>query len=185
MRIISGIYRSRRIARPNEKTTRPTSDRTREALFNILSNLSDFSFQGATVLDAFAGSGALGLEALSRGAAHVVFMERDTQVLSVIKYNIAVLQINPTQVTLLKGDATQPTYRDQPVDLIFLDPPYHQGLEVKCIDALCEKGWISSQTILVIETAANMKLETPKNWITLVERTYGAAKITIGRIEGM
>src|ERR1700751_6016617 len=131
MRIVAGRHRGRRLLAPPGETVRPTSDRAREALFNILSHgqlaAEGIPFAGAAVLDAFAGTGALGLEALSRGAAEAAFIERDPEALATLRQNIAALG-EDFHSRVVPGDATRPPRAPLACALVFLDPPYRSGV---------------------------------------------------------
>lgn len=176
MRIIAGKFRRRKLLTPST-TTRPTSDRARESIFNIINASRDDLRGGAHVLDAFAGSGALGLEALSRGAAHVTFLENNHQAVHIIKENIANLGV-ASQCSVIMGDATKPPKAPEPMKLVFLDPPYDQILETLCLTALHNQGWINSQTLIILETSAKRALSLPARATLIDQRRYGAALIS-------
>src|SRR5579859_125410 len=141
MRLVAGRFKGRVLAAPEGSTTRPTADRVRESLFNILAH-GEPELRGARVADVFAGSGALGLEALSRGAAHVTFFEKDTPPLSVIAANIKKLGCE-READLLRTDACNPPAARQPCQFLLLDPPYRSGLAAVALPALHAKGWIA------------------------------------------
>jgi 16S rRNA (guanine966-N2)-methyltransferase len=152
MRIIAGQWRGRRLVAPKGNTTRPSADRTRETLFSMLvSRLGEFS--GLQVADLFAGSGALGLEALSRGAANCLFVEQDRAALEALRANIAALRarensrIEAGSVMALRAVAA-------PFDLILADPPYYSGAGAVALDRLLRLGWIGAQTWIAVETSA-------------------------------
>lgn len=179
MRIIAGEWRGRRLVAPEGDTTRPTADRTRETLFSMLvSRLG--SFEGLAVADLFAGSGALGLEALSRGAQSAVFVEQDPAAIRAMRANIAALRaqdqcdVRATSVLAL-GPAKQP------LDLVFLDPPYNSNAGEVAIDRLVRLGWIGEGTWICLETAGN---EVPQVRTCSVdaERKVGKARITLLRV---
>ncbi len=151
MRIIGGSLRGRLLSRPPETITRPTPDRVRQALFNILEHGLLFPFEGARVADDFAGSGAMGMEALSRGAGSLTFVESHPQATQCIRSNMATLNIH-TSTILLMHDACALPRQQEPFDLIFLDPPYGKGLEYTATAHLMQNGWIGAQTLVVIET---------------------------------
>ena len=186
MRIVSGSHRGRRLfARPGE-TVRPTSDRAREALFNILSH-GQFAAGGATiagtaVLDAFAGTGALGLEALSRGAASAVFIERDPEALAALRKNVVALG-ETTRAQILAGDATRPPRATVSCGLAFLDPPYRSGLAAPALAALTSAGWFAARALIVVEIATRERLAIPAGFTPLDERVYGAARLVFLRRE--
>lgn len=180
MRIISGKFKSRKLTSPPTNLTRPTSDRARESLFNIIQSSDHSFFENALVLDAFAGSGALGLEALSRGAKHVTFIENSPQTAQTIKANIANLH-SESSCTLIIGDATKPPKTHQPMQLVFLDPPYNQQCEDICIMALESQGWIDAETLIILETSQKRDLKLPPSTQLIDQRRYGAALISFCR----
>lgn len=177
MRIIAGSHKGRRLTPPKDTSSRPTADRAREALFSILTSRDAIS-DGCKVLDCFAGTGALGLEALSRGAGHATFMETNPQALSVIKANIAALNMAQA-CTPIKADATKPPAALHSCDLVFLDPPYNQGLVVPCLESLLRQGWLGQHSTIVVEIAASESIALPAQFLQQDERRYGAAKILI------
>jgi 16S rRNA (guanine966-N2)-methyltransferase len=177
MRIISGLYRGRPLVAPKGDTTRPTADRTREALFSMLvSRLG--SFEGLRVLDLFAGSGALGLEALSRGAAACTFVEQDGAALDALRTNITKLGAVGADVRAGSVMALGPA--PAPYDLLLLDPPYDSGAGVVALERLLRLGWITPGALVSVET---MKREdvAPEGFEVEAERVYGKAKITLLR----
>lgn len=153
MRIIAGRHRGRRLVAPDGAGTRPTADRLRQALFDMLTHAPwagrEF-LHGARVLDAFAGTGALGLEAISRGAAQAIFIERDRAALAALRANIAACRAE-AETRVIAGDATRPPRADAPCTLVFLDPPYGQGLVPRAVEALRAAGWIAPGAILCAE----------------------------------
>src|SRR5262245_62031770 len=158
MRIVAGKHRGRRTAAPEGHDVRPTSDRAREALFNILEHgrfTADGTspLVGARVLDVFAGSGALGLEALSRGAAHVTCIETSATARSALRANVKALG-ESARVTVLQGDATKPPAATEPCGLVLMDPPYRSGLAGPALAALAERGWLADGAICVAEISA-------------------------------
>jgi len=181
MRVIGGAYRGRTLVAPVGSHTRPTSDRVREALFNILSHgVSENGRpplpQGARVLDLFAGSGALGFEALSRGAARVLFVDNATGARAAIRQNIETLQAAGA-TKLYRRDATSLGPMESncggPFDLVFLDPPYHSGLIVRALHGLREGGWLNPDAVLVIEMASGETLPDHAGYTELDRRIYG------------
>ena len=183
MRIVAGLWRGRSLAAPpmqprGGETTRPTADRVRQALFDMLLHapwVGRDAVVGATVLDAFAGTGALGLEALSRGAAHAHFLERDRAALAALRANIAALK---APASVHPADATRPP-PGTPCSLVFLDPPYGQGLIERALPALAQAGWLAPAALLVVETGRDEPLALPGD--PLAERPHGAARITVLR----
>ena len=186
MRIVGGSHRGRHLFAPPGDAVRPTSDRAREALFNILSHGSlagdGGSFVG-TVLDAFAGTGALGLETLSRGAAEAVFIEQDRDALSILRRNIDALG-ESARVRIVQGDATRPPRAVVQCATVFLDPPYRSGLAVTALEALDAAGWFAPQALAVVELAAREELLPPRGFTLLDERVYGAARLVFLRCAG-
>jgi 16S rRNA (guanine966-N2)-methyltransferase len=179
MRIISGAWRGRTLVTPKGDATRPTADRTREGLFSMLvSRLG--SFEDLRVADFFAGSGALGLEALSRGAAHCTFVEQDKPALDALRANIAKLGAN--------GDVRAQSVLalpkvPQPFDLILMDPPYGTGAGSVALDKLSRHGWTGPATLISIETSKAESVAV-KGFAIEAERTYGIARITLLRATG-
>lgn len=183
MRIIAGKHRHRMLLAPEGSGTRPTSDRARESVFDILAH-GRFSEQDACldamVLDAFAGTGAFGLEALSRGARHAVFIEKDRAARAALQKNIAALG-ETTHSAIVNGDATRPARTTGACSLVFLDPPYGEELAASALKALAQSGWLAENALTVVEIAAKEDLELPENFEALDERRYGAAKFVFLR----
>lgn len=177
-RIIAGQWRGRKLVAPPGDTTRPTADRTRETLFSMLvSRLG--TFEGLAVADLFAGSGALGLEALSRGAATCLFVEQDPAALRALRTNVANLQAQPHS-DVRAGSVLALGPAKAPLDLILLDPPYASGAGGVALDRLLRLGWIGPATWISLETAHG---EDPKiKGLTVeAERKVGKALITLMR----
>ncbi|MEI9851734.1 MAG: 16S rRNA (guanine(966)-N(2))-methyltransferase RsmD [Sphingomonas sp.] len=177
MRVIAGQWRGRPLIAPKGDATRPTADRTREALFSMLASRLG-TFEGLAVADLFAGSGALGLEALSRGAATCLFVEHDRAALDALKANIAKLgakgaDVRATSVLAL-GRAPAP------LDLVLMDPPYASGAGAVALDKLARLGWTGPATWISIETAKDEKVEVA-GFAADAERVHGKAKITLLR----
>ncbi|HVJ03058.1 MAG TPA: 16S rRNA (guanine(966)-N(2))-methyltransferase RsmD [Sphingomonas sp.] len=177
MRIIAGEWRGRPLVAPKGDTTRPTADRTREALFSMLASRLG-TFEGLAVADLFAGSGALGLEALSRGAASCLFVEQDKTALDALKANIAKLgargaDVRPGSVMAL-GPARAP------LDLILMDPPYGTGAGAVALDKLGRLGWAGPGTWISIETARDEQVEVGGFEIDAT-RVHGKARLTLLR----
>lgn len=176
MRIVGGSHKGRRLAAPPGRVARPTADRAREALFNILAHSDRVELEGARVVDAFAGSGALGLEALSRGAAHASFIENHPGSLAAIKANLEDLR-ESARATVIRADATKPPPARQPCTLALLDAPYELELSAPCLAALARQGWLAPNALAVIEVAAREALTPPAGFEVVDERTYGAARL--------
>ncbi|MGS2742639.1 16S rRNA (guanine(966)-N(2))-methyltransferase RsmD [Halomonas sp. LS-001] len=173
LRIIGGDYRRRQLPVLNRPGLRPTPDRVRETLFNWLGQ-SLFAQRG---LDLFAGTGALGIEALSRGASEIVFIEQDRDVASQITANLATLGAEHGQV--LTADAS--TFLSQPglsqlgsaFDLVFLDPPFHLGLAAPCCEMLETHGWLSADAMIYLECETSLTPDMPSNWSLYRETRAG------------
>lgn len=182
MRIIAGLFKGRSLQRPPQTITRPTSDRARESIFNILSHLDDFHFAGSVVLDLFAGSGAMGLEALSRGAARAIFVELNSVARHAISQNIHTLKLSD-QVTVLAVDVLKLPMAQISADLIFLDPPYFQDLETLAFVQLSEKGWCKPGTIIVLETSKKTQAELDNAQFTLLtRRTFSNTAVSVFKV---
>ncbi len=184
MRIVGGIFKGRRLMAPAGYDVRPTGDRTRESLFNIITHgLAGWEgeLEDASVVDLFCGTGALGLEALSRGAAHVTLVDNSVSVLSVVKKNLALGIETAKRTTILRMDATRlalpPRSAGAPCDIAFLDPPYGSGLAVPALGSLKTRGWLSDGGLAVIEVGSDESLNPPLGYAVLKTRSYGAAKI--------
>ena len=180
MRIIAGKHRGRPLQAP-VRGVRPTADRARQAVFNILEHgIAWPGFSDCRVLDLFAGTGAYGLEALSRGAALATFIDSDPAVLLGIRRNAAALG-EARSIVLLKLDATRlpPPARivNAPCALAFLDPPYESGFAVPALQGAASHGWIGSGAIAVVEVGAREPLAPPPGYDVVDERVYGAAQV--------
>lgn len=175
-KLIAGRWKGRKLLAPQGHDTRPTNIRARQAVFDILAHAPWCDLQAAKVLDVFAGSGAYGLEALSRGAVSASFIEHAPAALSALKANIAALK--PENARLIAADALHPS-TGTPHDLVFLDPPYGQALLAPALDALAAKGWFAPGAIIVAELGPNDTLEIPA---PLAERTHGKAHLKIWRV---
>lgn len=171
MRIVGGRHRGRRLASPGGKAIRPSSDRLREALFNILAHGDSPAIEGARVLDAFAGTGAFGLEALSRGAAEATFMDRD---LGWVRRNAEAL--GETGAVSIAGDVLSPPRTEKPADIAFLDPPYGHGLAEPALGALRAAGWIGLATCTIVEIGREEALDAT-GFAAVRQRLYGAAQL--------
>ena len=185
MRVVAGKHRGRRLAAPAGGRVRPTADRVREALFNVLAHKAfgpdDRRLpQGARVIDAFAGSGALGFEALSRGAAHVTFLETGAEALRVIRKNAEALE-EAENVTIRGRDATRPGPAEAPCALAFLDPPYGRGLAVPTLAALVRDGWLADGALAVVELSTKEPFTAPPGFEAVDERHYGDTRVVLLR----
>jgi 16S rRNA (guanine966-N2)-methyltransferase len=182
VRIVGGAFRGRTLSTPATSTIRPTSDRTREALFNMLiSRLG--TLEGERVLDMFAGTGALGLEALSRGAAHAVFVEDGVEGRGLIRSNIEALGLTG-RTRLLKRDATDmgEVGTIAPLTLVFADPPYGRALGTAALNSARLGGWIAPGATCVLEEAATAPFVLPEGFTLDDERRYGDTLLRIMRL---
>lgn len=183
VRIVGGEHKGRRLQAPKGRIARPTSDRTREAIFNVLAHGLAFDFSGANVLDLFAGTGALGLEALSRGAARAAFVDTNQPALDCIRQNAATMGVT-AQATIVKGDAARwsSPKTENIFELVFLDPPYRQGLAASALGNLMEHAQLLPGTVVVVETGAKEELPLPLGLEPIDSRIYGAAQVRFLRL---
>ncbi len=173
MRIISGQFRGKKLVSAPETITRPTLDRGKEGLFNILDNLvmkSDMNWSDIIFADVFAGSGAIGIEALSRGAQKVFFFENHPEACRFLKQNLSGLKGVTYQ---LEREALKPPKLDCSVDILFADPPYHKGLTARALTVFYQAGWIDKETIIVCETDKNETVELPEFLTVFRTVSYG------------
>ena len=180
MRIVGGVWRGRALTAPAGQATRPTADRVRQALFDMLLHApwgGRDAVEGTRVLDAFAGTGALGLEALSRGAAFACFMEQDRMALAALRRNVAACRAEDRS-SVLAGDVLAAP-RGEPCGLVFLDPPYGGDLVPLALDRLRAMGWLAPGGLVVAEAGRDEVL--PGIGELLAERVHGAARISVVR----
>jgi len=185
VRIVAGKYRGRRLRVPPGSAVRPTADRARETLFNVLAHGGWGEggldpVQGATVLDAFAGCGALGIEALSRGARRAHFLDSDRDAVAVIRANLDTLGTADSGI-VRRANALKPPPAPRACDLVFLDPPYGEGLAAPALAALAEQGWIAPGALAVAEVGADEPLTAPAGFDHLRERRAGPARFVFLR----
>ncbi len=186
MRIVGGEFKGAQIITPKGQTTRPTSDRVRESLFNMLAHsFAGFELEGVRVLDLFAGSGALAFEALSRGAASALLVDHDAEARGAQRENIEALGLEG-RARLFRRDATKlgPAKNLGTFGLLFLDPPYGKGLAEKALAGVLSGGWLHEQALCVIEEEAKAELVFPDALELLEERQYGGTKIIFLRYRG-
>jgi 16S rRNA (guanine966-N2)-methyltransferase len=180
MRIIGGKYSGRAIVAPKGRDTRPTADRARESLFNIVSHREDFSFEGARVIDLYAGSGALGLEAMSRGAEFCLFVDIDAGARGAIRDNVEALGLFGA-TRLHRRSATElgpkPAGVGAPFTLAFLDPPYGKDLAPPALAALKSGGWLAEGALVVVEQGKDEVPILAAGFEEVDRRAYGAAQI--------
>lgn len=182
MRIVGGQWRGRRLATPRTDAIRPTSDRLRESLFNVLTHGYDDVVAGARVLDLFSGTGALGFEALSRGASYALLVDDSTEARSVIRANIEAFGAEGT-TRLFRRDATRlgeagPAGR---FSVLFCDPPYGRDLAPAALASAAAGGWLEEGALAVVEEAAASPVDLPDGFRELERRTYGETAVTFAR----
>jgi 16S rRNA (guanine966-N2)-methyltransferase len=183
MRIVAGKFRGKTLLSPSDESIRPTSDRARESVFNILASRLSPNFDGLKVLDLFAGTGALGLEALSRGATSVVFVDTSAEARGLIRDHIEAFGAGGV-AKLLRRDATAlgPAGTMGPMDLVFLDPPYGKGLGEQALASLRDGNWLAKDTTLVLEESVDVPVDLPAGFVLDDRRDYGAAAIHFIRL---
>jgi 16S rRNA (guanine966-N2)-methyltransferase len=174
MRVVAGRFRGRALVTPEGMSIRPTSDRVRESVFNILAHgAGDFSLAGQRVIDLFAGTGALGIEAVSRGAAYCLFVEDAAEARALIRRNVEALGLTG-ETRIFRRDATDlgPAGNREPYGLAFLDPPYGKGLAEKALASLRDGGWLTPGALLVVEEAKAAEFVSPVCFEELERRAY-------------
>lgn len=180
MRIIAGRFRGKPLLTPGDDTVRPTADRVRESIFDILASRLGQNFTGLRVLDLFAGTGAMGIEALSRGAESCVFVENGVEGRGLIRDHIEAFGLGGV-ARLLRRDATAlgPSGTLGAFDLVFLDPPYGRDLAGRALLSARDGGWLKPDTIIVVEEARETTFEVPEGFVQDDHRDYGAASVHI------
>ncbi len=183
MRIVAGKFKGHTLATPKDQSIRPTSDRVREALFNILEHgVEGFAIEGARVLDLFAGTGALGLEALSRGAKYCLFIENAATARGVIRTNVEALHLTGiTKVWRRDAGDLGPVGNIESFDLVFADPPYGQGLGENALREAHGNRWIKPGGIAVLEEHNDAALQIPEGYEEIDRRTYGDTQVVLLR----
>ncbi len=176
MRIVGGAWRGRRLQAPRGRDLRPSADRLRESLFNILAHGPWPRLEGAAVGDLFAGTGALGLEALSRGAAQAVFVEKAAASRRVLRENIAALGAGD-RARILAVDARRLPAAPARLAIVFLDPPYRRNLAPPAMASLLEQGWLAAEALVVVETAADETLDPPAGLEIAEVRRLGDSRL--------
>jgi 16S rRNA (guanine966-N2)-methyltransferase len=173
MRVVGGRLRGRAIAAPKSKTIRPTADRLRESLFNILTHAFDEPVTGARVLDLFAGTGALGIEALSRGAGFTLFVDDGAEARALLRENVAALGLGGTS-KIFRRDATKlgEAHPVAPFSLAFLDPPYGQGLATAALASARAGDWLTVDALVVVEETAKAAFAAPEGFHEIERRRY-------------
>ena len=182
MRIVGGALRGRTLKGPKSPTIRPTSDRLRESIFDILAHAYDNPVEGAAVIDLFAGTGALGLEAISRGAARALFVDNGSEARALLRENIEALGLGGV-TRVFRRDATRLGLAPpgETFTLVFLDPPYDKGLATPAIEELTRGGWLGPGALLVIEEDVKTAIALPEGLTQLETRRYGDTQIMIAR----
>lgn len=180
MRIVGGEFRGRPLASPRSQSIRPTTDRTREALFNVLAHRFDDKLEGARVLDLFAGTGALGLEALSRGASHCLFIEESAEGRGLIRTNVEAFGLQG-RTKIFRRDATGlgDAGTIAPFGLVFADPPYGKGMGEMALRSALKGGWLEPGALCVVEEAASAQFLPGDEFSLLDERSYGETVIRL------
>jgi len=184
MRIVGGRLGGRTLAAPKSQNIRPTSDRLRESLFNILAHRYGDPVTGARVLDLFAGTGALGLEAMSRGAAFALFIDDGAEARALIRQNVEALGLGGV-TRIFRRDATRlgAVHPDQPFGLVFLDPPYGKGLAEESLVSLHEGGWLARDALVIVEEAAEAEFAPPEGYAEVERRRYDDSEFTFLRTD--
>jgi len=182
MRVVGGRLRGRTIAAPSSRDIRPTADRLRESLFNILAHAYGDPIEGARVLDLFAGTGALGIEASSRGAAFVLFVDNGAEARALLRQNVEALGLGGV-TKVYRRDATEPgpVHPMEPFSLAFLDPPYGKGLAEKALAALRDGGWLAPEALVVVEEAKVAAFAVPAGFEELERRAYDDTEFVVMR----
>lgn len=184
MRIVGGRFRGRVLAAPGSRAVRPTSDRLREALFNILEHAHGDPCPGARVIDLFAGTGALGFEALSRGAAFALFVDDGAEARACLRANIEVLGVAGVTRIVRRDALTLGAAPGPPFGLAFLDPPYGRGLAGPALAGLAAGGWLVPGAVCVLEEAAAVELGLPAGFAPLDRRVQGDTQVVFCRYGG-
>src|ERR1700757_4155401 len=173
MRVVGGRLKGRNIAAPTSREIRPTADRLRESVFNILIHAYDNPIEGARVLDLFAGTGALGIEAISRGAAFALFVDNGAEARALLRNNVESLALGGV-TKVFRRDATDlgPAHPVEPFSLVFLDPPYGKGFAEKALASLRDGGWLTREALIVVEEAKAAGFAAPEGFAELERRAY-------------
>jgi 16S rRNA (guanine966-N2)-methyltransferase len=184
MRVVGGRLRGRALVAPKTPAIRPTADRLRESIFNILAHAYGDPVTGARVLDLFAGTGALGLEALSRGAAFALFVDERAEARALIRENVTALGLGGV-TRIFRRDATRlgDAYPVEPFSLAFLDPPYGQGLAENALVSAQAGGWFTPDALIVVEEAADARYTPPAGFAELERRRYDDTEVIVLRAE--
>jgi 16S rRNA (guanine966-N2)-methyltransferase len=184
MRVVGGRLRGRALAAPKSQAIRPTSDRLRESLFNILAHAYADPVRGARVLDLFAGTGALGIEAISRGAAFCLSIDDGAEARALIRQNVDALGLGMV-TRVFRRDATKlgAAHPVEPFGLVFLDPPYRKQLAAPALTSLHDGGWLAPEALVVVEEAADAELVAPSGYEELERRAYDDTMVVFLRAQ--
>src|ERR1700728_2564825 len=182
MRVVGGRLRGRNLAAPSSRHIPPTADRLRESVFNILAHAYDDPMEGARVLDLFAGTGALGIEAVSRGAAFALFVDNGTEARALLRNNVEALGLGGV-TKVYRRDATNlgPAHPVEPFSLVFLDPPYRMKLAEKALASLRDGGWLNPAALLVVEESKAAAFAAPEGFEQLERRAYDDTEFVLLR----
>jgi 16S rRNA (guanine966-N2)-methyltransferase len=183
MRVVGGSLRGRTLAAPKSQTIRPTADRLRESLFNILAHAYGDPIAGARVLDLFAGTGALGIEALSRGAAFTLFVDDGAEARALLRENVATLGLGGTS-RIFRRDATKlgPAHPVEPFSLVFLDPPYGKALAEQALASARGGAWLTPEALIVVEEAKKSAFAAPEGFAEIERRAYDDTEFVMLRL---
>jgi len=179
MRVVGGRLKGRNLVSPSSREIRPTADRLRESVFNILIHAYDDPIEGARVLDLFAGTGALGVEAVSRGANFALFVDNGAEARALLRNNVEALALGGV-TKVYRRDATDlgPAHPVEPFSLAFLDPPYRQGLAERALASLRAGGWLTPDALVVVEEAADAAFQAPDGFTEIDRRRYDDTEFT-------
>ena len=182
MRVVGGRLKGRNLVSPSSREIRPTADRLRESVINILVHAYSNPIQGARVLDLFAGTGALGIEAISRGAAFALFVDNGAEARALLRNNVEALGLGGV-TKVFRRDATNlgPAHPLEPFALVFLDPPYAKGLAEKALASLRDGGWLTPAALLVVEEAKAAAFAAPDGFEELERRMYDDTEFVLLR----
>lgn len=185
MRIVGGRFRGRSLRGPRSDATRPTSDRLRETIFNVLAHAYEDPVAGARVLDLFAGTGAMGLEAISRGASYAVFVDDGAEARGLLRANVEALGAGG-MTRIFRRDATRmgPLGSATPFSLVFCDPPYGKGLAQRALASCAAGGWLVPDALVLVEEAQGVDVTLPSGFEEAERRDYGETQVLFGRFRG-
>lgn len=174
MRIVAGKYRGKKLFTPKDDTVRPTSERAREAIFNILNSRFGGDYSNFDILDIFAGTGAFGFEGISRGAKSVTFVDIDT---TLVKKNATLFAEEKERISIIKANAANLPLSLRKYNFVFSDAPYDKGLSERILSEAANKGWLTDNALCLIEMRNSETISLPQNFVQFDERIYGQAKV--------